>query len=216
MQKILEKFNPYLTCDGETEQWYFEHLQKLINDSSIRKRTFVVKPEITKNPANFAKTKITICKRKWYHIMDRETSSGSDTSGFNNILDSLREVKFKAKPILGYSNVSFELWILLHKIDMAKSVNCAKDYWRLIQKTYHLENITSFDKYKKEQNFQRVLNQIDLSDVVRAINNAEKLENRNLNTCTLKKRADFEFYEENPALSVHKVVKDILKEVGII
>lgn len=71
-------------------------------------------------------------------------------------------------------------------------------------------------RYKEETNFKRLLNSLTLDDVINAISNAEKIEQQNMKDYNKISHCGYEYYRENPALSIHKYVKEILKTVGLI
>ena len=65
-------------------------------------------------------------------------------------------------------------------------------------------------------NFKRLLNSLTLNDVIFAISNAEKIEHQNMRDYNKINHCGYEYYRENPSLSIHKCVKDILKTVGLL
>lgn len=220
MQKRrLEKYNPIITCEGETEKWYFEHLQKLINACPRRCYDVVLKPDITKDPKQKAKSINMLFQGiKWYHILDTETSSGEDQNNFKQSLKSFKDTNKIRKGIklrVGYSNISFELWLLLHKACIKPSVCYPSDYWRHIKKAFNLKDIGKFSDYKKEHNYRKILSQLTLDNVKIAIKRAEEIEKENIAINTSKNISSFSYFEENPSLSIHKVIQDILNEVGL-
>ena len=122
----------FISCEGETERWYFEWLQKEINkDSRTTQKVEFIFRNLT--PSSFVKsnnstfTKGMIEGSIFCRIQDIE-----DYSDFHiNKLHSLFESNKKAKQLfknynfmIGYSNFTFEVWIMaLHnfrKIDVTK------------------------------------------------------------------------------------------------
>lgn len=207
---------PIITCEGETEVWYFNHLKKLINTTSACKLKLTYKPEVEIEPLKKAKSFRFLYKRSWYHILDKETCRQSDIKVFNIRISDFKKIKKinkNAELALGYSNVSFELWLLMHKSNKTPVVHSAKGYWKDIKKVYKLDDIDTFDDYKSEKVFERVLKQITLNDVKAAIRRADKLQrdNANINRHT----NELNHYEDNPSTSVHDVVKAIFESAGI-
>lgn len=72
------------------------------------------------------------------------------------------------------------------------------------------------EKYKEENNFKKVLDCLDLDDVKNAILNAEKIESQNVQNYQKMTHCGFEYYRENPSLSIHKYIKDILITVKLL
>ena len=210
--------NSILTCEGETEKWYFEHLRELINSSSDCCMKANYKPEVNKKPIKKAKILTILYETKWYHIMDRESPNKADKIGFVDSLNAFKDIKKirpKAKLMLGYTNIAFELWLIMHKTDELPQVHTAKNYFKYIQKLYNLQNIECFDAYKQKENFERVLNQISLEDVKNAVMRGIKLEKDNHSCCKVQKIRGFEYFEDNPSTSLHNVVKSILTDIGL-
>ena len=117
---------------------------------------------------------------------------------------------------LGYSNFAFELWIVLHKIDFNGCQTHRSHYLTPINKIFG-EKFLNLDQYKNEANFKRCINKLSLDDVINAIKRAEKIQADNIafgnKTICLH---GYEYYEDNPALSINDVIKKILTECGII
>ena len=54
------------------------------------------------------------------HVFDRESKEGKHIKQFRNTLDAMKGAEEEGKAIkyqLGYTNFTFELWIILHKAD---------------------------------------------------------------------------------------------------
>ena len=79
---------------------------------------------------------------------------------------------------LGYSNFTFELWIILHKKDLKGPLTDKKQYLKYINEIFD-EDFKSLDEYKEEKNFKRVVEQITLEDIINAIKRAEKIRDHN-------------------------------------
>lgn len=211
--------NCYFSVEGETEKWYLEHLQSLINSSekaeySVR---FIVK--IKKDPREMVKALTFTDKITINHICDIESNSDEHTKIFLATLDNMKSacsMGKKASYRLGYSNFAFDLWIALHKGDCNKPLSDRKQYLKFLQDGFH-ESFSSMSEYKKEDNFKRCLKKITLDDVLAAIERAEKIMANNQSSgnepVEYKK---FTYYTENPSLSVHEIIEDILKQCKLI
>lgn len=76
---------------------------------------------------------------------------------------------------LGYSNYTFELWMLLHVADMTHSVQDRNSYLTLVNRWFH-RSYTSIDDFKSHNEFMQILNEFVTIDSIRlAITRAEKL-----------------------------------------
>ena len=128
-KKRKEKRVFYLSVEGvNCEKQYFEHLQKLINQSSQARYgvEFVIKAQIS--PKSMYK-RISVLpvdrygrnqKIPYLHIQDIEDYKNTEARRkFEGTLDDMRWVRRQSGvPYeLGYSNYTFELWMLLHVTD---------------------------------------------------------------------------------------------------
>ncbi len=145
------------------------------------------------------------------HVFDFEDINNEDS--FKNTLNAMSESS-KARKInykLGYSNYSFELWIILHKTCLNAPLNHRNQYLKYINQLYHY-NFESMAKYKDENNFKKLLAQLSIKDVKQAIQNADKIMNNVHKNYRLKKYKQYEYYKENPSLSFHEYIKKIFVE----
>ena len=65
---------------------------------------------------------------------------------------------------LGYSNFTFELWIILHKKDCFGPFYNRKQYLVPIQQCFN-EKFEDLEHYKQENTFKRCLEKLTLNDV---------------------------------------------------
>ena len=157
---------------------------------------------------------------KAFHICDYESNEGVHKKQFNKILEELSNVDKINKNLnykLGYSNFSFDLWMILHKKQQKGSVTHRKQYVNGINKVYN-EKFKFIDDYKEKKNFKRILQKIKLEDVICAIRNAKEI--RKMNEDNSKEKCKiygkFKYYTENPDLTINECVEQILKECGVI
>ena len=112
-----------MSVEGETEKWYFEYLQRLINNDENLLCTVKFDIKINKSIHSRAKSIPAPYKVKAFHICDYESNEEEHIEQFAKILIELKSVKTINKNIvynLGYSNFSFELWIILHKVQQLR------------------------------------------------------------------------------------------------
>lgn len=204
--------NEYLfSVEGETEKLYLEWLQDIVNESDP-KRTLTIKVKVNKDPLSYSKRVINVDK-PIYHLCDMEGTDEESCKIFKSMIDELSEAKKKLPNYrLGYSNFSFELWMLLHKTDLYSSLSSKEQYIRYLKKEYHLGNNIGLSDYKKEKTFKFCLNQLSLSDVKKAIERAEHIMNERENTGKPIEYKRVKYYSANPSLSIHEVIKQILEE----
>lgn len=218
MKKVCNKY--YLSVEGETEKWYFEYLQMLINSKEELLYTVKFDIKINKSIISRAKSISAPYKVKVFHICDYESNEEVHAEQFNKILKELKDVKKINKNLiykLGYSNFSFDLWIILHKIQQIGAVSHRKQYVKGINKAFD-EKFQFIDVYKEEKNFKRILKKISLEDVISAVNNANEIRkmNEEIFKCNYRKYGQFEYYTENPDMTINECVEQILRECEVI
>ena len=205
------------SVEGETEKWYFEWLQRIIYSEPNARYT--VKLDCAKrDPLKRAKAVPTLGRVEIFHIMDRESEELVHVQKFKNTLARMKSAERLGKSIkyrLGYSNFSFELWIVLHKADCNNMLNHRDQYLPLLNRAY-AEEFENLDQYKHEAHFKRVLRSLTLGDVVQAVRRSESIMRTNHeNGYTEHEYKGFKYYTVNPSLSIWEIVKKILAECGL-
>jgi len=215
-RKTNRKF--YFSVEGETEQWYLEHLQELINNTPESKYTVTLIAKKQKNPVKMVKSVTIAGKTIIWHLCDYESDEPNHVRQFEETMDNLKKAKELGKQVsyfLGYSNFAFDLWIVLHKADCNGALAHRSHYLRHINKAYG-ENFEDMDHYKSKDNFKRCLSKITLNDVKTAINRAKSIMTHNENAgYTLHQYKGYSYYKENPSLEVWKAIEQILEECNL-
>ena len=146
-----------------------------------------------------------------------ESKTAIHVEKFRSILNELKAAKTE-KHIsygLGYSNYTFELWIVLHKKKCNGSLTDRTQYLSHINQIFD-EKFENLDQYKHENNFKRCLSKLGLDDVRAAIQRAKEIMKMNKdNGKSLIRHGGYEYYEDNPALTMHEAVEKILVECGL-
>ena len=209
----------YFSVEGETEQWYLEWLEKYIN--SLKESIYNVKfdVEIEKNPYKRAKKMSIIKKTEIWHLSDYESNDSFHANQFKETIDNLKKAMGIGKSItyeFGYSNFTFDLWIILHKIDCYGEKTHRKNYINDINKAYG-KSFLDMDDYKHESNFKSCLKQLDLEDVKKAIKRANYIMKRNHNIGYREQQyKGYSYYKENPSLKIHEIIEKILDECKLL
>ena len=214
---MLETKKYVLTVEGETEQWYFLWLKDQINKVEPRKYNASIVPKVQQSPRSYYKGTNAKVTPEAIHICDIESTDPYHIDKFENILKEMKEAKQQKniKYQLGYSNFTFELWIILHKKDCFGPFYNRKQYLVPIQQCFN-EKFEDLEHYKQENTFKRCLEKLTLNDVKSAIKRADKLSQQNISDHKkIVKHSGYSYYRENPALSINEVVKRILTECGI-
>lgn len=217
MRKETKKY--YFSVEGYTEKWYLDWLQKTINDMPESTYNVKLDSKIQKDPLARAKGLTLLNKTKITHVFDRESEDPIHTQQFQGTLDRMRKAEKLGKQIeyeLGYSNFAFELWIVLHKADCNECKTNRRQYLSNLNRAYD-EDFKDLDEYKQEKNFERILGKLTISDVIDAVKRADLIMKRNEeNGYILEEYKKYNFYKENPSLSLGSVVGKILKDCGLL
>ncbi|MDR1772524.1 MAG: RloB family protein [Hungatella sp.] len=209
----------YFSVEGETEKWYLDWLQDLINANPATKYTVKLDSKIQKDPLARAKGLTILGKTEIIHIFDRESEEDVHVSQFKTTLDRMKMAQSIGKSItyhLGYSNFTFELWMILHKCDCNGSLAHRSQYLVPLNKAYN-EKFENLDQYKHEDNFKRILKQLTLEHVCVAIQRSKAIMRRNQEAgYILQEYKRYKYYKENPALSIWESIEKILRECELL
>lgn len=217
MRKINRIF--YFSVEGQTERQYLQWLQKTINADSSAQCKVKLEAKVEKNPVSYVKQLTSLERTTVTHVFDYESNDAEHQLQFRNTLDQMRKASQLGKSVkykLGYSNYTFELWIILHKSNCNTPLSHRRQYLQAINRAYHT-TFESLDEYKREENFGRILGMLSLDDVRQAIRRSEAIEAENQeHGYTLQQYKGFEFYKENPSLSIWRAIKNILSLCGLL
>ncbi len=213
MKKETRKY--YFSVEGETEKWYLERLANMINTTPKSSYNVKFDCKVEKNPIRRVKGMSLLEETKITHIFDREGETPEHVKKFKGVLEKMSEAENLGKKIkykLGYSNLSFELWIILHKADCNGGKMQCKDYLPDLKRAYG-EDI---DNFKCEKIFKKILEKLTIEDVISAVTRAEKIMQKNKE---FKNHTDiykgYEYCKKNPSLSIHESIYEILLECQI-
>ncbi len=218
MSSKLPTMKYTFTVEGETEQWYLLWLRDQINTCPERKFNITVDPKLQQSPAKFYKSATMKATPEVTHICDVESNDPVHVSKFQNILSEMKDAHIH-KHIsyhLGYSNFTFELWMVLHKKDCNGSLSYRSQYLVPINQAYG-ESFEDLPHYKAYDAFHRCLAKLTLDDVKAAIRRAEVItRNNEMDGKTLLQYKGYTYYRDNPALSINDVVKRMMTECGVL
>ena len=212
MRKILRKY--YFSVEGETEMWYLQRLAALINEDSSSSQcrvSFDVK--VQRNPLKRVRGLSIIEKTDIWHFCDYESDAPEHDKAFHETMDSMKQAMQSGKQVkyhFGYSNLSFDLWIILHKADCFVVKSDRSKYLSEVNLAFG-KQFQNMEQYKSNVNFHECLMQIQLSEVRNAIARAKTIAARHEKSGhrPLAYRG-FSYYRENPSLAVWEAVESIL------
>lgn len=209
----------HFTVEGETEKWYLEWLRDAINADPRSKVKVVCGPKVQKNPVKWAKANTNLDKSaKVFHVFDFEDEEPIHVKAFKDTLANMKKASSLGRGfryVSAYSNLTFELWMVLHKGDCPALAH-RRQYLKPINDLYG-EHFESLDEYKHETNFKRVLGKLAVDDAVAAVGRAETLAKRAEEHGLRKaQHCGYSYYLDNPATDLWIPVKQMLEESGII
>lgn len=214
-------FQYYFMVEGQTEKWYLDHIKKLINENAELDASVSFIIDIGKELMSIVKRLSSPYETILYCLVDCESKEPEHVQAFENTLRKMKIAKDTGKAVkceLGYSNYAFDLWIVLHKKDLLRPLSHRGQYLSHINDSYQTQ-FQSMSEYKTERDFNSgILNKIKMEDVISAIDCAEKIMSQNQNETSghLKQLYGFKYFTENSSLSVHNIIRGILKDVGIL
>ncbi len=217
MSEKLETKKFVFTVEGETEQWYLYWLRDQINKCEDRSCDAAIDAKVQQSPMKFYKTVNAKTTPAAYHICDVESNDQVHVEKFRSILTQMKDAKTQKKITykLGYSNFTFELWMILHKRNCNGPLSHRRQYLDPINKAFE-ENFENLDQYKHEDEFKRCLSKLTLDDVKSAIRRADFITSNNeMDGKALIKYKGYSYYRDNPALSIQDAVRMILTACGV-
>lgn len=195
----------YCVCEGQQEEMYLKHIERLLKKPQERVVTF----NTTQGSAERLKKTYTEYDNAAlfdYDFKDTEFRQNI------NICEQLQRKSKKSKEknvYHAYSNVNFDLWLILHKEDFYKPVTSNDAYVNDVRRIYKLGSEADI---KKEAVIKRILEDISLEDVKDAIRRAEQIRARKLEfDCFMV--GSVACYD-NPDFSLHEFLKIVLRDCG--
>ena len=139
MQNKKSTLKYYFSVEGETENWYLKWLQELINNTEESEYLVSIDCPVNKNPVKRVKSMNVTKKITIYHFFDYESDDEIHVKRFKEAMDNMKkaqtykQVTYKS----GYTNFTFDLWIILHKMDCYGAYSHRKQYIAPINKAYN-------------------------------------------------------------------------------
>lgn len=213
-RKIVRKY--YFSVEGETEKWYLEWLARAINDAPTAEAAVKFDVKVCKDPVSRVK-QLAPSPKEIFHVFDIESQEQVHVEQTLKTLDRLKKASSlkSTEYVIGYSNYSFELWIVLHKVDGRAPLSHRRQYLKAINKAFGTQ-FEDLHEYKHEDKFKKVLAQLSLEDALSAVVRAKDIMKMVEQDFKPIVRSGYRYFRENPSLSLHTVVGKILAECGLI
>lgn len=212
VSQLKKNKNFYLAVEGQNEELYFNHIQKLLNETVGSEYRIVFKIKVKERPpincVKWASSQsgLSTCQR--YAIFDYEDDNHIDEN-----LQAIDESRENNKVECIITNLTFEVWMILHKIDFRTCLNYRNQYLSCINDAFN-KSYLSLSDFKNELEFKRILESITLSDVKDAYIRAKAL---NADTNKVKKINHKKVVVlENPDTNITGLIGYLLKTQGVI
>ena len=203
----------YFTVEGNSEQLYLEHVKNLIDNEAERKHNVKFHIKQTNNIRKFFKNLANENIDVYTHLWDKEADNKQEE--FEAVLENIKMYSDADNIFCGYSNLAFELWLILHKQPFNQQIANKNDYLRTINQLYNT-NFKSHSELTESRHFNHVLSMISISDVKNAIQNAKYLRqnkhNSNSKTVCITSKKSIRFFESNPDTLVYEIIEKIFKD----
>lgn len=180
--------------EGQQEKMYFDHIAKKVKEANSN---------ISLKFKKFSKLK----------TLEKSSTDVPKIAVFDydlNKVDFESKVKICKETRILYSNLNFDLWLVLHKKKYGKKVQNNDAYINEVRNLYELPNTASI---KTKGNIEKILQKIELVDVKRAIKNAEEIMNGKMEEEKIYVN-NFSYYL-NPSMTINEFFKELFQDIGI-
>ena len=188
----------FCICDGQQEILYLKHLSTLLHSESRR---------VTFAPTMLKQGSIATTLRNSRHIAYIKAALFDHDGNATRFDTALRDC-IKGKCIHAFSNLNFDLWLLLHRQDFSSTVSNNKAYIKHVREAFNLGK--EADIKNKDVIETSILPQISLSCVKDAVKRASKIREHKLKS-DIKKVENVVYYN-NPDLSIHDFIKKVFED----
>lgn len=210
-----ECINYFCSVEGLQEKLYLGHLQMLINNCSSAKFRVSIKTKLVGGGSplvvcekalrnfSFSSKDIAVKEGRVFAVFDYDFKDES-------FIKAIRLCK-KEKILAAYSNVCFDLWLVLHKKHCAKKISVADGLVNDVRKAYKLDDDADI---KDETIIDKILSQIDIAKI--------KIALKNSNEINLEREKDESFLNgnngifEQPYVNFVKLVEKILGDCELL
>ena len=181
--------------EGQQEKMYFDHLARIVKN---------VNPNII----------LKFREMEKLLSLEKSSTNVNKIAVFDydmNKVEFEKKIKICKKTAILYSNLNFDLWLLLHKEAFNKSVQNNKAYADLIKSKYGLSEKANI---KAKGSMEKILGQIEIDDIKRAIQNSENIINSKIESEKIFVKKGF-YYYDNPSMNINEFLKKLFKEIRI-
>ncbi|MDD3173708.1 MAG: RloB domain-containing protein [Herbinix sp.] len=193
-------------CEGQQEEMYLKHLSSLLKQMPLRVVTFNTTEGNAKKLIKNYTEYDNACLFD-YDFNDSEFKENIEIC--NDLHRTGQKTKNGKKVFHAFSSVNFDLWLILHKEDFNRQVSNNGAYVTAIRRIYNLPTTADI---KTKPSIEKILGQISLDDIKKAIERADRIRSAKLHT-DRRFIGSTEYYD-NPDFSLHEFLKVVLKDCG--
>lgn len=195
-------------CEGQQEEMYLNHLAYLVKDFPNRVVKFNT---VIDRPYRLKKTYVEYDSAAVfdYDFNEVEFKRNIELCDKLDSPNKSRKRKKGKRVYHAYSNVNFDLWLILHKENFNISVLKNDAYLSEVKRIY---NLGTRENIKNENTIKKILEQITLNDVKEAIERAGRI--RKTKITSEKMVIGSTVYYPNPDFSLHEFIRIVLKDCG--
>ena len=205
----LYRKNYLCVCDGQQEKLYLEHVGKLISDFPRRVVKFNT---LIDRPQRLEKSYEEYDSAALFDFDYNEGQFKTNIELCNRMHNTYKSTRKTGRCIYhAYTNVNFDLWLILHKQDFSRSVARNSAYVPEVKRLYSL---STRENIKAEATIRRILGQISLADVKQAVNRAENIRRGKLQEDGTVVGSTVCY--PNPDFSLHEFMKVVLTDCGLL
>lgn len=191
-------------CDGQQEEMYLKHLALLLKKIPERIVTFNT---TCGNVSKLTKDYTEYDNACLFDYDFNDTTFKENIDFCDQLNRKSQRYKNGKKIYQAYSNVNFDLWLILHKEDFSRQVSSNGAYVSTVRRVYSLPPNADI---KTKANIQRILNQISLDDVKKAIEQADRI--RSTKLYIDRHYIGNSIYYDNPDFSLNEFLKTVLRD----
>lgn len=193
-------------CEGQQEVMYLKHLASLLKQMPQRIVTF----NTSEGTARKLMKTYTEYDNACLFDYDFEETQFKDNIEICTSLQRKSSISKNGKKVYhAFSNVNFDLWLVLHKENFSRPVTSNDAYVASVRRLYSLPTTNDI---KCKDAMDKILSQITLTDVKMAIARTDKIRSAKLMT-DRHVIGSIEYYD-NPDFSLHEFLKIVLKDCG--
>ena len=195
--------NYFCVVEGQQESLYISHFAKLLNNASKKRFNFNIKigklRDLEKNLYDYDSV----------FIFDHDFKTAECERNLLGCIKLNKKNKSAKKNIYhAYSSACFDLWLILHKRNFNAPVDKAQGYINEVRQVFNLDSEADI---KKKEIIEKILEQITLDDIQKAVERAEKIHSNKLST-DAKKLNGYTYYS-NPDFSIHKFISIVINQM---